>query len=401
MEILIYLIPFVAAILLLIAFNKKMVWWEYLILIVPTIGITIGIRAIMVECNASDTEYLGTYITKITHYEDWDEMVTVHHTRQVPCGKDSNGNTRYRTEHYTTRERRYHPDKYTYILAGDKDNSWSEHWMSKEEYDLVHKRLGSKDVFRDMHRDYHRIDGDAYDTYYDNTVEHMYDVTVTHSYRNKIKADQSHTIFKHIDYTPEEAKELGLYEYPSIKNWDQNPIIGRTVPIAAQRQIKYLNAKLGKPYQFRTYILFFEDKDLEISELQKAYWQNGNKNEFIVCLGTQNDSVVWCNPFSWCDEPKLELLTRQYFIDNPKVDIEAYGKWLYNMVPGNWVRKEFSDFNYITIGLHNWQYIVLTIVMVLMTVGLSIFLVKNPWSYENRLESTGNDSYDYFQNNEF
>ena len=397
MEILIYLIPFIAALILLVGFHKKLVWWEYLVLIVPIIGIAIGTRAIMVECNASDTEYLGSYITKITHYEDWDEMVTVHHTRQVPCGKDANGNTRYRTEHYTTRERRYHPDKYRYILAGETDNSWNEHWITKAEYDIIHARLASKDVFRDMHRDYHRIDGDAYDTYYDNTVEHMYDITTTNTYKNKIKADQSHTIFKHVEYTPEEVKELGLYEYPTIKNWDQNPIIGKTVPLAAQRQIKYVNAKYGKPYQFRVYILFFEGKDLEISELQKTYWQNGNKNELVVCLGTQRDSVVWCNPFSWCDEPKLELMTRQYFIDNPKVDIEAYGKWLYSKVPSNWVRKEFSDFNYITIGLKTWQYIVLLAIVLLFTVFISIFLVMNTVTNEERCQYVGYGRTEYFR----
>ena len=71
------------------------------------------------------------------------------------------------------------------------------------------------------------------------------------------------------------------------------------------------------------------------------------------------------------------------------------------MVPRNWVRKEFSDFNYITIGLHNWQYIVLTIIMVLMTVGVSIFLLKNQFTYEDRLVSTENGSYEYFKKRTF
>ena len=43
--------------------------------------------------------------------------------------------------------------------------------------------MGNKAVFRDMHRDYHRIDGDAYDIYWDKTIEHLYDITTTFLYK--------------------------------------------------------------------------------------------------------------------------------------------------------------------------------------------------------------------------
>jgi hypothetical protein len=167
---------------------------------------------------------------------------------------------------------------------------------------------------------------------------------------------------------------------------NQNPIIGRCASDKDKQRIKYINATYGKTHQFRVYMLFYEGKDIEISEQQKAYWQNGNKNEFVVCLGTQRDSVIWCNPFSWCDEPKLEVLTRDYFIQNPKVDIDAYGKWLQTQIPTKWKRKEFSDFEYIHIGLSKGQYIALIIIMVLLNVGISIFVVMNDIKNENSYE---------------
>jgi hypothetical protein len=120
--------------------------------------------------------------------------------------------------------------------------------------------------------------------------------------------------------------------------------------------------------------------------MQKAYWQNGNKNEFIVCLGTQQDSVVWCNPFSWCDSPKLEVLTREYFIENPKLDIKSYGDYIEKQIPTQWVRKEFKDFNYITVGLSKGQYIALVILMIIINIVISIFLVKNEINNENNLD---------------
>ena len=373
MEVIIYIIPFITALFLLIVFNRKMVWWEYLVLILPSLLFTLITQLIMVSVNSSDTEYLGGYVNRITYYEPWDEMVRVRHTRT-----DDDGDT----EVYYTWEREYHSERYTYV---DNESNW-EHYLSKKEYEIIKKRMGDKAVFRDMHRDYHRIDGDAYDIYWDKTVEHLYDITTPHSYTNKIKASQSHTIFKYSDISEEDAKELGLYEYPDINLMNQNPIIGRYASDRDKQRIKYINATYGKTHQFRVYMLFYEGKGIEISEQQKAYWQNGNKNEFVVCLGTQRDSVVWCNPFSWCDEPKLEALTRDYFIQNPKVDIDAYGKWLQTQIPTKWKRKEFSDFEYIHIGLSKGQYIALIIIMILLNIGISVFLVMNDIQNENGYE---------------
>ena len=373
MEVIIYIIPFITALFLLIVFNRKMVWWEYLVLILPSLLFTLITQLIMVSVNSSDTEYLGGYVNRITYYEPWDEMVRVRHTRT-----DDDGDT----EVYYTWEREYHSERYTYV---DNESNW-EHYLSKKEYEIIKKRMGDKAVFRDMHRDYHRIDGDAYDIYWDKTVEHLYDITTPHSYTNKIKASQSHTIFKYSDISEEDAKELGLYEYPDINLMNQNPIIGRYASDKDKQRIKYINATYGKTHQFRVYMLFYEGKDIEISEQQKAYWQNGNKNEFVVCLGTQRDSVVWCNPFSWCDDPKHEALTRDYFIQNPKVDIDTYGKWLQTQIPTKWKRKEFSDFEYIHIGLSKGQYIALIIIMILLNIGISVFLVMNDIQNENGYE---------------
>ena len=373
MEVIIYIIPFITALFLLIVFNRKMVWWEYLVLILPSLLFTLITQLIMVSVNSSDTEYLGGYVNRITYYEPWDEMVHVRHTRTNSDGE---------TEVYYTWEREYHSERYTYV---DNESNW-EHYLSKKEYEIIKKRMGNKAVFRDMHRDYHRIDGDAYDIYWDKTIEHLYDITSPHSYTNKIKASQSHTIFKYSDISEEDAKELGLYEYPDINLMNQNPIIGRYASDKDKQRIKYINATYGKTHQIRVYMLFYEGKGIEISEQQKAYWQNGNKNEFVVCLGTQRDSVVWCNPFSWCDEPKLEALTRDYFIQNPKVDIDAYGKWLQTQIPTKWKRKEFSDFEYIHIGLSKGQYIALIIIMILLNIGISVFLVMNDIQNENGYE---------------
>ena len=224
---------------LLIVFNKKMVWWEYAVLIIPSLLFAIITQYIIVSVNSNDTEYLGGYITKITYYGPWDEMVNVRHTITNSDGEE---------EVYYTLEREYHSEEFTYV---DNESKW-EHHLSKKEYEAIKKRMGNKSVFRDMRRNYHRIDGDAYDIFWDGKVETMYDITTPHGYKNKIKAAQSHTIFKMGDISKEKAKELGVYEYPEINAMSQNPIIGGVRSDKEVQRIKYINATYGKRYQFRT-----------------------------------------------------------------------------------------------------------------------------------------------------
>ena len=198
-----YILPFITALVLLFIFHKKMVWWEYLVLILPSLLIVFISQLIMVACNSIDTEYLGGYVTKITYYEEWDEMVLRTKTRRVPCGTDSQGHTKYRTETYTVWERVYHPEKWTYT-----DNENDESHINKKRYEIIKKRLNSPLVFRDMKRRYHRIDGDAYDTYWNNNPYTLYDLTHKHKYKNKIKSYQSNTIFRYMDINEDEAMTI-------------------------------------------------------------------------------------------------------------------------------------------------------------------------------------------------
>lgn len=373
MNFIIYIIPFFVAIILFLFFRKKVVWWEYIVLIIPSLVFSLLIKLCMVSYNVSDTEYLGGYITKIIYYEEWDEMVLRTKTRRVPCGRDSNGHTKYRTETYTVWERDYHPERWVYI---NNENNF-EHNISKELYNKIKFRLNSPTVFKDMKRNYHRIDGDAYVTMYDGSVEHLYDITWSQKYKNKVQASQSNTIFKMLDIDEKMADSLGLYEYPEISDLAQNPILGRNVSKEELQIFRYINAMKGKKNEFRTYVLFFNYDEFDKSEMQKSYWQNGNKNEFIVCLGMKGDSVAWTNSFSWSDMPKLEIKTKSYFINNPKLDLVKYGTWLNNNIDENWVRKEFDDFNYIDIELSTGQYIALFFLTILFNIGIGAIVICN------------------------
>lgn len=373
MEFIIYLVPFLVSIILCIFFKKHIVWWEYIVLIIPSILLILFMKFVFVEIKTADVQYLGTYVTKTTYYEPWNEKVIVQRTRQVPCGTTSKGVTKFCTEVYYTTEIRWHSAEYTYQTSLNN----REHTITKDLYNKINQKLQTKPIFKDLKRKYHTLDGDAYVTIFDGKIKHMYDITFISKYQNKIKASTSNTIFKLEDIDDKKAQKFKLYDYPKVRNEQQTPILGKKLSEKDEQIIRYINAIKGPSKQFRMYILFFKENEFDKSELQKSYWQNGNKNEFVVCLGMKGDTVKWVNPFSWSDKPNLEVRTKTYFIQNPKLDIYQYGVWLNKEIDTQWERKNFDDFDYIDIELTIGNYIFILIFVLLFNIGVSIILINN------------------------
>lgn len=371
MEILIFLIPIVTVGILAFKFREKTALWEYVVVLVPSILLFFALKYSFVYISSLDKEYLSDLVSKITYYEDWDETVMVTHTRTVSCGK---GKTR--TETYVVPERRYHPKRYVYETVTGETND-----VSEDEYKLICYKLNMPAVFKDMHRSYRSKDGDAYVTSWNRTRENSYPVTWTHLYQNKVKAS-SYSIFKYGNMSEEEIKQNKLFDYPEIKNNDQNPILGFTATDTDIDAVRYLNGYRGPKNQIHVFILCFNNPSLEVAEMQKAYWQGGNKNEFVVCLGVKNNTVIWCNPFSWSDEPMLEVKTRDYFIKHPDINFKDYAEWLDTQIDKNWHRKEFNDFNYLSIELSIGWYIAILIIILCYNVGISYWVITNEFTLD-------------------
>lgn len=371
MEILIFLIPIVTVGILAFKFREKTALWEYAVVLVPSLLLFFALKYSFVYISSLDKEYLSDLVNKITYYEDWDETVMVTHTRTVSCG---NGKTR--TETYVVPERRYHPKRYVYETVTGETND-----VSEDEYKLICYKLNMPAVFKDMHRSYRSKDGDAYVTSWNRTRENSYPVTWTHLYQNKVKAS-SYSIFKYGNMSEEEIKENKLFDYPEIKNNDQNPILGFNATDTDIDAVRYLNGYRGPKNQIHVFILCFNNPSLEVAEMQKAYWQGGNKNEFVVCLGVKNNTVIWCNPFSWSDEPMLEVKTRDYFIKHPDINFKYYAEWLDTQIDKNWHRKEFNDFNYLSIELSIGWYIAILIIILCYNVGISYWVITNEFTLD-------------------
>ena len=365
MELLVFLISFFVSAVLLLFFRKQTTWWEHAILIIPSLLVGAAMIWAFERVESSDTEYLGSYVTKIRYYEPWNEQEE--HTETYT---DDKGESHTRT-YYTTVN---HSERWSYY-----DHSGKERNCTSQEFSAMKDRLQAQSVFVDMHRHYYTRDGDAYEYRWNGQPATLYSVTREHEYENKVKASRS--VFKFEYISEKEARRLGLHEYPQIRFCDQSPIIGAKFSARQERAIRVLNARYGPKKEFRLYLLFYRNKPLSIADRQRSYWQGGNKNELVVCVGLDSrNRVVWSDAFSWCDSPVLAVKSRDWFTSH-RLDLCAFASYIEPIVQKEWKRKEFSDFKYLSVELSNKEYWAIIIIMLLLNIGLSVWVVRN--NYKN------------------
>jgi len=364
-----FTIPILTIVILLLFFNKKILFYQYALILGPSVLFGILLNFIMISYNTSKTEYLGYYITSIKHYDRWDEYIYQTCTREVPSGTDSEGHTTYTTETYDCSYVDTHPEHWTMI-----DNSNEEYEIERGTFNDLLNQWKTPMLFIDMHRDYYSIDGDCQKYNWDNKIEHSMTITIPHLYTNKIQA--TYSIFNLEKITKEEAKLYGLYDYPKVKGYSQNNIIGMNCNAEEGKYMNFLNGYLGKSYQFRTYLLAFYDKSQEVSFKQRSYWKGSNKNEFIICVGLDSISnkLLWGNSFSWSDDKTLEIMINDYLFSykEKELNLTDLSKTLLSDVPKYWKRKEFKDFDYLKPVLTQKQLMWLSILLIIINIGISI-----------------------------
>lgn len=366
------LIPVVALLVLRIFFHKKTVFWEYALPLVLGI-IVISIAKFSTEySNTRDTEYWIEYIVSAHHYERWDEEVPCSHSYDCMCSTDSEGNecccmTCY--EHsYDVDD---HPPRWEARLNTGRVIS-----ISKSLYIQLVKRF-ENESFKDMRRDYHSIDGDQYFTKFNNVFNNIEYIVTKHSYENRVIA--SHDVFNFPEVSQEEKETYGLYEYPKISNSKQPALIGvenRNIDLYLNRK----NSLIGSKKQVRTFFLIYKNKDRAAAHYQKNYWKGGNKNEFIVAIGIDNDNnVTWCEPITWSESTICSIKVRDFVENMEQLDLRKAIDFSFDVIEKNFKRKEFSDFDYISIDPTPNQMMWIAIIIVILTVGVCCFVILNPF----------------------
>lgn len=376
----IYLLPLLTCAILSILNGGDFMEWDVYAWILAGSWVYSGvIHYYMIQKRITDEEYLSAWATEIIHEDAWTRII--HVTRRVPCGRDRQGRTIYRTVHETHHER--YPDRW---IMKDSDGTLKD--LSMERFFEIQSlwnvpgqeaSIRGTDIvggirylqvyaFNDV---LSRFKGSE-DVYSQPLLRLYVPTTRTEHYTNKVR--HSGSIFRLDRIKEKEARSLGLFFYPPVRE-DQDSILGRDFPQSTLKKFRLLNALNGWNHQIHLFILFFDAKQgIQIAEKQRAFWEGGNKNELTVCLGMDEGMVQWCRAFSWCDDITLQVKTEGWFRDHPSLDMDAFHRFLLNNLH-LWKRKEFKDFNYLHVSLSKKQMIWLSLLTILLEVGIIIYLL--------------------------
>lgn len=372
------IIPILAVGVLYWKFHKKLVWWEIGILLASPIILAWVSKLLIETSQTSDTEFWGGWVTTAEFYEAWNEKVSCRHP--IPCSHpyyttDSKGR-RVQSGYQHSNDGHYHPfdvDDHPEYWQINESNGQSLR-ISEGKYKALTNQFGNQREV-ELNRPSYTIDGDKFVTVWKGEDEKLEPVTTKHTYENRVQASSS--IFNYRDVDPE---TYGLHEYPGISGYKQKCVLGNAgaSTVEGSKRLAFWNAKLGRAKQVRMFILVYKNQPMQAAVDQESYWKGGNKNEFTVCIGTDNENKVqWSYVFSWSEVEILKVEARNFVMGLEELDVPKVADWMGNAVREKFVRKEFADFSYLTVEPPLWAVLVVFLLTLLTTGGFSLWFVKN------------------------
>jgi hypothetical protein len=389
-------VPFLVAIVVGLLYHRKILLREYLIMLAAP-AIIIAITAVTTEYSqVKDTEFWGGVVNQARYWEDWDEEVPCRHpiycTDHKTC-TDSQGHsydcsTEYVCGHHHAYDVDYHPPSW------DMNDSNGFEWnISKTKFEELSKRFGNN-TFKELGRRYHANDGDLWfsDWWGERVTAEI--TSSSFSYENRVQASRSIFNFPKVDPTKNK-----LFEYPPINGWIQKCVLGDVGPgkAAGEEAIHWLNGSLGAHCEFRTFVLVFKNKPIEVGLEQQAYWKNGNMNELVIPIGVDNEyKPVWCFPFGWTKQETIKVEARNLVMEQPQLDVAKLGDWLFDRIyppPASLtervgarriiMRRQFeNDFKYISVYPPTWVVVMTFIITILVSIGVAWWAVTNEFEHD-------------------
>lgn len=363
------LIPVAAIIILAVAFTRKMVWWEYLLMFgIPVMAIALG-KAISVSSQNMDTEFWNSYVVNATYEEPWNEYIHRTCTRSYPCGKNQTC-----TQSYDCSYVDYHPARWWMT-----DNLGETHFISKAMFEALCRDWANR-VFVDRRRAYHSIDGDAYTTTYPaGDFDKLLPLCIKHRYENRVQCSKS--LFNFMDIDSLTKAQYKLFDYPPANGLNYNPILGIKDPQASIRLQRY-NGLYGSSKFVHMLILVYTDLPQTAALAQESYWRGGNKNEFILCIGRQGTKIQWAKVISWTDQHELKLEVVRKVRDLDTLNLVQVVDLMAKAVNAKFTMKYFDDFSYLKVEPTDKAVAITFIITLVLTVALAFFCVRNEWTLD-------------------
>lgn len=374
---------------------NEFVWWEYGIYFLSNVLIIMLVRYLFSLGSTTDIQYYNGYVTHARYYEYYSTWVDQTCTETYACGTTCNSDgTNCQTQYCTrTYDCSYCDETNPYWMVYDnRGNSYS---ITQSQYNKL-IQLWANVKFVELNRKINKygscgVDGNAYDTYWNNDPLTCKLTVQAKSYENKILSNAELTSY--IDVSKEEIKKYNLFDYPELTDMDygngysdkfyQRSVMGMekcgfsVKDIMLQLQyIDYLNAIYGEKYKIKVFVLFYNSTSTENAILQEAYWQGGNQNELVICVGANNGKINWVKPFSATYNRKILVDMREDII-NTDYDPKTFASIIEKHIPNFIVRNYKEDFNYVVYEETTACIITISILCTILSCILIFVFISN------------------------
>lgn len=376
------IVPLVGTIITFICFRKKMTWWELLIPTTVCLLFIFVFKSMVEKSIVDDEEYIGALGIEAQYYERWETWVKRTCISCTGSGKTRSCHT-YDCSYCDLNDERF------YLL----DELGRKFEISKSKYGELRSRWKATPQKVELNR---KIvykgscgkDGNMFKIHWDKKELTTEGTTTTQLYENRIKA--AHSVFKYGNVSQEERKIYGIHEYPQVKGYTQKSILGidslpqftRREVLYMQKMVEYLNGYWGPRKHGRIWVLFYNGIPSVAGNYQEWAWEGGNDNEIVICIGLEKGTkkINWVKPFTWSPNRKIIPQMRDE-INSIKV---LNGFTLYKAINKHmeeYERKDFKEFDYLTLDPPTWAIVVTFIVSIFLTLFVCYWAVVNEESH--------------------
>lgn len=288
--------------------------------------VTVLVVYIDYQNQVTDYEVWSGHVDGWEHIEEWDEWIPPVTT----CSTDSEGKKTCSTtpgywEHHDAENYIHTTDGGSiYVSEGTDGKKFNDRWPNDDEVLKEYWSYGTPSASK-------------------------------HKYENKINA--SYSIYKHGDINLEDFPNLPDYPIKVRDKINVDRLIGNFENYDELNKILSLeNTRLNSEEIKKQVNLIFvnlgNNSDESYGFALQDHWQGGNKNDFIVSFSTDNKgNIEGVYPFSWSESELLKINVRELFLDDKNIsDMESLVVDVSKMVESDFVRKEFSDFDYLQIN---------------------------------------------------
>jgi hypothetical protein len=358
------IIPIVFAVFLYLKYKHEVTWWELIIPFAASLLFTFLSKLLIDHTTITFDEYHGSIVSRAEYYEPWNEYIKRTCTSRV-------GKT---TVVYDCSYVQYHPAEYYAVTStGERIE------IPEQEYQRL-KRIFHNVQFKELGRSYHTQDGDLYFSSWTGGDQNAIAATTTHTYQNKVKvADQSLFHFRQVDTA--KIRLYGLFDYPEIHDYyRQDCLLGDSTNDTkrANHMLSLANGYLGQKKKVHAFVLVFKDQPMEAAFYQESYWQGGNMNEFIVCIGIdKNRNVKWSKVISWTTNELLKIRVRDYVQNQSKLKLTDIVRFTQKEIENAFIRRDEHEFDYLSVEPPLWATILTFVLTIAINFGISFWIVNN------------------------